>query len=228
MDKKRFFYVAIYAIGMAYLEASIVVYLRKLYGISDLMISVPAFDPVVSVIELGRELATLIMLLAVGLVSGKKFQSQIGFSLYAFGLWDIWYYIWLVIFIGFPQSLFDWDLLFLIPLPWWGPVIAPVMISVLMIISGVRLALLEEKGLFVRLKWLDWAMLALGSGTMLYAFMSEAISSLPASVENLSDFRPSSFLWPIFLIGYAISIYATWRILYKSLNEPAMHRSVRK
>ncbi len=106
--------------------------------------------------------------------------------------------------------------------------IAPVMISVLMIISGVRLALLEEKGLLVRLKWLDWAMLALGSGTMLYAFMSEAISSLPASVENLSDFRPSSFLWPIFLIGYAISIYATWRILYKSLNEPAMHRSVRK
>ena len=121
MDKKRFFYVAIYAIGMAYLEASIVVYLRKLYGISDLMISVPAFDPMVSIIELGRELATLIMLLAVGLVSGKKFQSQIGFSLYAFGLWDIWYYIWLVIFIGFPQSLFDWDLLFLIPLPWWGP-----------------------------------------------------------------------------------------------------------
>ena len=92
MDKKRFFYVAIYAIGMAYLEASIVVYLRKLYGISDLMISVPAFDPMVSIIELGRELATLIMLLAVGLVSGKKFQSQIGFSLYAFGLWDIWYY----------------------------------------------------------------------------------------------------------------------------------------
>ena len=227
MNKKKLFYIAIYAIGMAYLEATIVVYLRGLYGIADLMTSVPAFDPQVSIIELGRELATLIMLLAVGLASGKRLQSQIGFALYAFGLWDIWYYIWLVVFIGCPHSLFDWDLLFLIPLPWWGPVIAPVMISVLMIIGGARLALLEERGFLVRPKWPDWAMLATGACTMLYAFMSNAIASLPSSVESLNDLRPSSFLWSIFLVGYGIATYAIWRILYKSLDEPAMHRSGR-
>ncbi len=77
MDKKRFFYVAIYAIGMAYLEASIVVYLRKLYGISDLMISVPAFDPMVSIIELGRELATLILGFGIfGIIYGLSFSSD--------------------------------------------------------------------------------------------------------------------------------------------------------
>ena len=228
MNKKRLFYIAIYAIGMAYIEASIVVYLRKLYGISDLIISVPSFDPQVSIIELGRELATLIMLFAIGFASGKRFQSQIGFSLYAFGLWDIWYYIWLVVFIGFPHSFFDWDLLFLIPLPWWGPVITPVMISVLMIISGARLALLEERGLLVKPRSVDWIMLSIGACIMLYTFMSNAIGSLPTSVDNLSDLRPSSFLWSIFLVGYVIATYATWRILYKSLDEPAMHRSVRK
>jgi len=107
-------------------------------------------------------------------------------------------------------------------------VITPVMISVLMIISGARLALLEERGLLVKPRSVDWIMLSIGACIMLYTFMSNAIGSLPTSVDNLSDLRPSSFLWSIFLVGYVIATYATWRILYKSLDEPAMHRSVRK
>ena len=27
---------------------------------------------------------------------------------------------------GWPETVLDWDILFLLPLPWWGPVIAPV------------------------------------------------------------------------------------------------------
>ena len=54
----------------------------------------------------------------------------------AFGVWDIWYYIFLRQITGWPSSLLDWDVLFLIPLPWWGPVIAPVSISLLLILGG--------------------------------------------------------------------------------------------
>lgn len=90
---KPLLWVGLYAIAMAYLESAVVVYLRRLYGISDLILSVPPFDPQIGAIELGREAATLVMLLAVGWVSGKKFQSRLGFAIFAFGLWDIFYYI---------------------------------------------------------------------------------------------------------------------------------------
>jgi hypothetical protein len=54
----------------------------------------------------------------------------------AFGVWDIFYYVFLKVLTGWPHSLMDWDILFLLPLPWWGPVIAPVSIAVLMILWG--------------------------------------------------------------------------------------------
>ena len=75
------------------------------------------------------------MLLAVGWIAGTKIQSRLGYSFFAFGLWDIFYYIFLKVFIGWPNSVMDPDILFYIPLPWWGPVLAPVLISVLMIVG---------------------------------------------------------------------------------------------
>ena len=128
--RNKTFWVAIFSIAMANLEAAVVVYLRRMYGIHDLMLQIPPFDPQMAAIELGRELATLIMLLSVGWIAGRKLQSRLGFSFLTFGLWDIFYYIWLCIFIGWPQSLLETDILFLLPLPWWGPVLSPVLIAV--------------------------------------------------------------------------------------------------
>jgi hypothetical protein len=229
MYRKKLLYVAIYAIGMAYLEAAIVVYLRRFYGITDLMTSAPPFDPQISLIEVGRELATLIMLLAVGLLSGKRLQSKIGFAIYAFGLWDIFYYVWLAVFIGWPKSLFDWDLLFLIPLPWWGPVIAPVMIAALMVLCGSGLAALEDKERILRPTKAEWLLLVLGICVMLYVFMADAIAQMPASIETLARLRPSSFLWGFFVVGYLISAYSAWRILSaKSVGKPSVSNSGRE
>jgi len=101
MNKKKLVYLTLYALAMAYLEAAVVVYLRQLWGIADLLTSNAIYDPFISIVELGRELATLIMLFAVGLAAGKKLQSQVGFAIYIFGIWDICYYAWLKILIGF-------------------------------------------------------------------------------------------------------------------------------
>ena len=90
--------------------------------------------------EVVREAATLVMLLAVGWLAGRTWRSRLGFTLLAFGVWDIAYYLWLVPLTAWPNSLADWDILFLIPLPWWGPVLAPVMIAALMILGGCVLA----------------------------------------------------------------------------------------
>lgn len=199
MQSKSLWWVGLFAVAMAYLESAVVVYLRKLYGISDLILSVPPFDPQIGAIELGRELATLVMLLTVGWAAGTRFQSRLGFSVFAFGVWDIFYYIWLRVFIGWPQTVFDPDLLFLLPLPWWGPVLAPVLIALLMVIVGALAVIKDEHGLRLLPSFMDWATLAGGILTVLYTFMADALAALPADTQTLSQLRPPSltglFMW---------------------------------
>jgi len=209
---KKIVWVVIFAIAMAFLEAAVVVYLRQLYGISDLILTVPPFDPQIARIELGRELATLVMLLSVGWVAGLKLQSRLGFALFAFGIWDIFYYLWLKVFIAWPATLLDPDLLFLIPLPWWGPVIAPILISLLMIMGGTLAILREEQGHGIRFRITEAFVLLAGILAMLYAFMQDAISTLPASASLLSQLKPSQFNWAVFLVGLFLSGFMVWRV----------------
>ena len=68
----KILWVSVFSIAMAYLEAAVVVYLRRVYGISDLILQVPPFDAQIAAIELGRELATLVMLLKIGRASCRE------------------------------------------------------------------------------------------------------------------------------------------------------------
>jgi len=209
---KKIVWVVIFAIAMAFLEAAVVVYLRRLYGISDLILTVPPFDPQIARIELGRELTTLVMLLSFGWVAGRKLQSRFGFALVAFGIWDIFYYLWLKVFIAWPTTLLDPDLLFLIPLPWWGPVIAPILISLLMIMGGTLAILREEQGHGIRFRITEAFVLLAGILAMLYAFMQDAIAILPAGASILSQLKPSQFNWAVFLAGLFLSAFMFWRV----------------
>ena len=218
MQSKNLWWVGFYAVAMAYLESAVVVYLRRIYGISDLILHVPPFDPQIAAIELGRELATLIMLLAVGWAAGKRFQPRLGFAVFAFGVWDIFYYIWLRIFIGWPQSLLDPDLLFLLPLPWWGPVLAPVLIAALMAAGGALAIIGDDRGQTVRLLPAEWAALIVGNLAMLYAFMEDTLAMLPADSQALSQLRPTSFNWPVYLIGFSLATIFVWRATWPGLK----------
>lgn len=181
MRNKNLWYVGLFAVAMAYIESAVVVYLRRLHSIGDLMTSLPPFDPQVGAVEVGRELATLVMLLAVGLVAGKKFQSRLGFAIFAFGLWDIFYYFWLKVFINWPRSLLDIDILFLIPLPWWGPVLAPVLIAALMAVGGARAVLPAVTETLTQLKPtpFNWTTYLIGFCLTAYAIWQATISKEP-------------------------------------------------
>jgi hypothetical protein len=200
---------------MAYLEAAIVVYLRRLFGIGDLILQVPPFDQQIAAIELGRELATLIMLTAIGWIAGHNIQSRLSYTLIAFGIWDICYYLWLNVFIGWPKSFLDPDLLFLIPLPWWGPVLSPVLISILMITCGVAVLRKNENNIPVQFPISFWIPLILGVMLMLYSFMADAIHMLPASTAALNGLRPTQFNWSIYLIGLGLAFVAALQIMIK-------------
>lgn len=90
-------------------------------------------------LELWRELSTIIMLITVTLLAGKTIKERFAYFLLVFGVWDIFYYVFLRLLIGWPKSLFDMDVLFLVPVAWVSPVILPLLISFIMIASAVFL-----------------------------------------------------------------------------------------
>src|SRR3990170_7699522 len=149
--------VALYAVAMGYVEAAVVSYLREMRGIDDLMRDLPETVDRYVAIETGREAATIAMLLAVGVIAGRRLQDRLGYFAFAFGLWDIAYYGWLSLFEGWPTSPLDWDILFLIPVPWWGPVLAPALIAAVMCIGGAAAGIGAERGVRWRLTWTNAA-----------------------------------------------------------------------
>jgi hypothetical protein len=200
---KTIIWVGLFSIAMAYLESTLVVYLREIYGIKNLIADLPTQPDKFTVIEIGREFCTLVMLFCIGWIAGRTLQEKIAYSLMSFGIWDIFYYLWLYVFIRWPDSVFEWDILFLIPLPWWGPVWSPLLISVLMISGSIITILKTEKRVKISLKLLDWTILAASIFIGLYVFMEAAIVVLPDGSEAVAKVRPGDFNLILFLAAIA-------------------------
>jgi hypothetical protein len=200
---KRFLWVSIYAIAMAYLEATVVVYLRAVLGITDITTVDVSLGPY-GLIEIGREAATIAMLAAVGWIAGRHWKERWAFGLFAFGVWDILYYVWLRVLLGWPESLFGWDLLFLIPLPWWGPVLAPASIALLICVCTALAVVRMERGRQLGITPLRVVVAAGGSLLALYVFMSDAIHALLVGPVDWESLRPSPFNWLLFLIAFGL------------------------
>ena len=118
--RRRLLVVTGFAVAMAWVEAAVVFYLRRLVDRIEPYQANPL--PIAGDIggaELVREAATLVMLLTVGWLAGRTGRSRFGYFVAAFGVWDIFYYVFLIPMTGWPRSLLDWDILFLIPLPWY-------------------------------------------------------------------------------------------------------------
>jgi hypothetical protein len=203
----------LFGVSFGYVEAAVVVYLRALYE----PIHERAFPgrkpgdlfPVLrpdqleelepqalrwAVTELVREAATLLMLASAGLAVGRNFRQAFAGFLIAFGIWDVIYYVSLRLLIGWPSSLGDWDLLFLLPVPWTGPVLAPVLVALSMVGAGVLLLRREFSGRPVRIAPLDWAGAVVGGFIIVLAFCWEAQTVSAGG-------RPESFPWPLFALG---------------------------
>jgi hypothetical protein len=206
--------VVVFAIAMAYVEAACVVYLREAYGIEDLLRDAPRALDRFAAIELGREFSTVIMLGAVGFVAGSRLQDRLGYFVLAFGAWDIAYYGWLALFLGWPNSPLDWDILFLIPLPWWGPVIAPASIALMMCIGGIGAVLQAERGQPWRMTRANVGIAAVGVAICLYTFMADAIAAVPDGVTAVQEVRPSDFQWALFALGFAVMSWAGLRVTW--------------
>jgi hypothetical protein len=94
----RFTKVAVFAIAMGCLEAIVVVYLRELFYPQGFDFPLHDMPPHLILIELSREVATLVMLLMVGHLAGNTALQRFAFFAIGFAVWDIFYYVFLFIF----------------------------------------------------------------------------------------------------------------------------------
>jgi len=201
----RWLIVTTFALAMAWVESAVVYYLRTHI---DRIIPYQAYPlPIIGgfgPIEFARELATMIMLLTVGILAGKSWRTRWGYVALAFGVWDIFYYVFLKVMCGWPQSLLDWDILFLIPLPWWGPVLSPVLIAGLMIWWGTLVTQFERAHPPALSNRGVWVLTSMGVALALYVFMTDALRVSGQGLEVLRHLLPVEFNWPLFLVALAL------------------------
>jgi hypothetical protein len=173
-----FVWVAVFAAAFAYVESSIVVYLRAIYYPEGFTFPLEPIRENHLRVEVIREVATLVMLASAGLIAGRTRWQRFSYFAIAFGVWDIFYYIWLKAILDWPSSLFEWDVLFLVPLPWIGPVIAPIAISVLLIVTGSLIISREAGGLEFHPQKISWVLAAIGSVVIILSFMLDTDATL--------------------------------------------------
>jgi O-antigen ligase len=136
-----------------------------------------------------------VMLATLGMLAGRTWRRRIAYSAIAFGAWDIFYYVFLRIMTGWPRTLLDWDILFLLPLPWWGPVIAPVSIAILMIVWGTMATQSADDAPEA---FSTWVAAGTGIALALGVFMIDAWRALPDGREAVLKVLPTTFSWTLF------------------------------
>jgi hypothetical protein len=230
---KTIFWLTLFSIAMGYLETSVVVYLRKLYYPTGFNFPLIPVTTDIAITEFWREAATIIMLIGIGVMVGKNSTQRFVFFLYSFAIWDIFYYVFLKVLLDWPSSLFTWDILFLIPVPWVGPVLAPCIISLSMILLTLVVVYYQEKGMIVKIIFLEWMLYIVGSIVAILSFLWDYIqyvmhnangqgvwtlSSNNELFDEVKDYIPQHFNWGLFAIGQGLILVAIFLLVKRLRN----------
>lgn len=224
----------LFCIAMAMLESSVVIYLRELYYPTGFQFPLKATSYTIAVTELFRELATLIMLLGIGMLAGKNKSERFAWFIYSFAIWDIFYYVFLYLIINWPLSLLDWDVLFLLPMMWVGPVWAPLFLSLLMILLAQFILYFFRHRYDANLKLHEWILLITGALIVIIAFckdfylyMTSHFPTVPGpqlffskhSFDYAAQYVPVSFDVVLFLFGCVIICSGIGIYAFRNLKE---------
>lgn len=231
---RLFFITGIFAFAMGLLETIVVVYLRQIYYPAGFEFPLVEFSSFMMKVELLREVATIIMLVSVGILAGKNFNKSFAFFIYAFAVWDISYYIGLKLLLNWPASLLTWDILFLIPVVWVGPVLSPVICSLAMIILSVLIVKSDNNGNKPVISRMEWVLLILGSLVVLWTFLSDYtlllirgkylshLSTLATDQsfhDAIGSYVPTLFNWPVFSFGMVLIISGIGSLAFRVIKK---------
>lgn len=212
-------WLTLFAIAMANVEAVLVIHLRSIYYPDQFAIfPLNLLSHRDLLIELGREAATIVMILAVALLAARGFTSVFAAFVYVFGLWDIFYYGWLKLLIGWPSSWLEWDVLFLIPWPWFGPWLTPALIALLFVIWGGWTLLMTQRGRDLRFTPTTSVMFLIGTALALAAFLLPAVPLLPGGEEAFRGYQPGAFSWGLYAVGYILMAVSLWIVAVSAVT----------
>ncbi len=242
--RKTIFWVNIFAIAMGLFEAIVVIYLRELFYKDGFNFPLKTIPANIGKMEVFREAATIIMLVACGILAGTGKLQRFAYFVLAFAIWDLFYYIFLYLFIDWPESIFTWDILFLIPVPWVGPVWSPCLLCVIMILGSLYIISKTQINPQFRVKPLHWLMLIGGAVVCIVSFMWDYLMLKSSKSENWNIFSkedlfkemetyvPQSFNSGLFFTGFffmcasiVLSIYQSNKTISANSNE---HKPITK
>ena len=206
---KQLFWLMLWGIAFGYIEAAVVVYLREIYYPEGFAFPLVIIQDRIMLTEVLREAATLLIIWVTVCLAYKRLQSRIASFVVLFGIWDIFYYIFLKLLLNWPESLGTWDILFLIPAPWVGPIWAPVLVSIGFIYAGTAILMRNHQKHFLHF---DRRFILLELFAALLIIVSFIIPGLSVIEQSL----PTHFPWYLFLTGFLIGIGVFLYYFYSS------------
>ena len=203
---KRLLIVVAFSIAFAYIESAVVVYLRVIFHPEGFTFPLRVFDATARgkrllLTEVGREAATLVLILTAAWLSGETRQRRWAYFLAIFAVWDIFYYVWLKVMIDWPASIMDWDVLFLIPVVWAAPVLYPVLVSLAMFVIALVLLYRCARSRPIVMNVTDWLGMFAGATVIVVSF---CIGGTHAAAPDYAQY----FDWPLFGVGYILALAA--------------------
>lgn len=234
VTNSQLIWLAVFGIAMGLLEAIVVVYLRELYFPGGFRFPLRFFPEQMLRTEILRELATIVMLVALAAIAAKKFVLRFAVFLFTFGVWDLSYYVFLKVLLDWPQSFFTWDVLFLIPLTWLAPILAPLVCALTMIGLAVLLIALHRQYNGVRIGRLSWLIMTAGAGAIFYTFIGgyagivikggfvpdlAGLASNRAFQTAVATFVPAHYDWWLFSAGEALILLSGVVVYVKTVSK---------
>ncbi len=217
----RFVIACIFSIAFAYIESAVVVYLRTIFHPDGFTFPLRNFDTILQnkailLTEIGREAATIVLIFTGAWLFGRNPRQRFAYFLTIFAVWDIFYYVWLKALSAYlnaipnwPQSIMDWDILFLIPMAWAGPVVAPVLVSIILLVFAMIILYRDCRGRPVRACKTDWIGFIAAGVIIVVSFC------IPGPHIAEPDYQ-SHFYWSIFALGNIIAVALFIKCLLKS------------
>ncbi len=211
---KRFCIVVIFGIAFGYIEAAVVVYLRTIFHPDGFSFPLTDFGTILQqnpllLTEIGREAATMVLIFTGAWLFARNRRQRFAYFLAIFAIWDIFYYVWLKVLLDWPASIMDWDLLFLIPVPWASAVLYPVLISITLLVFAAVILYRDARGRPIKVTRVDWLAFFVAGIIVVVSFCT------PGPYVTEPDYK-SYFYWPLFAAGLLLAIGMFLKCLLKS------------
>ncbi len=201
---RRLLIAIVFSMAFAYIESAVVVYLRALFHPNGFTFPMEVFDATpegkrLVLTEVGREAATLVLILTAAWLFGNLRQERIAYFLIIFAVWDVFYYVWLKVLLDWPASLMDWDILFLIPMVWASPLLYPALVSAAMFGFATVILYRCAHGRPLTVTYVDW----LGwSASLLVITVSFCLGGTHITEASYAEYFP----WPLFALGLGLGL----------------------